>query len=84
MDQFKAYAAPIFAKGRGWTYHPDKTTRRIVPLGRDGQAYRFYETLTHAKYGTLRGSGVVVFFQGKLLVDQYVLSFAITRRRTGC
>ncbi len=82
IDQFKAYALPIFAKGKGWTYHPDKTTRRIMPVAKDGQAFRFYETLKHAKYGTLRGSGVAVFFRGKLLVDQYVLSFAIPNEKT--
>ncbi len=77
IDQFREYAQPIFAKGKGWTYHPVPGSRRVRPLSKDGSAYGFYEQLKHEKYGTLHGSGVVVLYEGKLRVDMYVLSFAI-------
>lgn len=79
IDQFKEYARPVFAKGKGWTYVPDKTTRTVRPLdtGAGSGSFAFHERLTHAKYGTLHGSGVVVTHEGKLKVDMYVLSFAI-------
>jgi len=80
IGEFKDYTRPVFAKGKGWTYHPEAATRRVRPLG--GGSFRFYETLRHERYGVLRGSGVVVTHEGRLRVDQYVLSFAIPNEKT--
>ena len=75
VEAFRAYAHPHFSKGQGWTYVPRPDRR--VRLGADGRTAWFYETLDHAKYGVLRGSGVLVLLDGQWRVAQYVLSFAV-------
>lgn len=80
VAEFKAYAAPHFAKGQGWTYAP---VERHVHLAADGRTAWFYERLTHAKYGETRGSGVLVMREGRWRVAQYVLSFAVPNARAG-
>ena len=74
VQAFKAYAAPHFSKGKGWTYVPDKTRRRIRV---QGEVAWFYEPLTHARYGELRGSGVLLRRNGRWHIAQYVLSFSV-------
>jgi len=77
LDQFKAYAAPIFARGRGWTYHP-----RDRHLTISGDAAWFDESLDHDTYGVLRGSGVLRREAGgDWKIEQYVLSFAVPNDR---
>ncbi len=55
IEQFKGYALPLFAKGRGWTYTPRE---RHIQVGNDGVAW-FDELLDNAKYGRCRGSGLL-------------------------
>ncbi len=55
LDQFKAYALPLFAQGHGWTYTP---VQRHTSVSADGWAW-FDELLENKKYGTCRGSGVL-------------------------
>ena len=57
MEQFRGYAHPAFAKGKGWTYHP---VSRNLFVGPSGDAVWFDEELEHAMYGRCRGTGVVV------------------------
>lgn len=57
LEEFKAYAKPHFAAGRGWTY---TVIERHVTLGPDGQTAWFDERLQNAKLGECRGSGVLV------------------------
>jgi len=76
VEAFKAYAAPFFSKGKGWTYHPDRSTR-LVRYGADRKTAWFYETLRHEKYGVLRGSGAMVRVGKAWKISQYILSFAV-------
>ena len=78
LAQFKAYADPIFARRRGWTYHP-----RDRHLQVSGDVAWFDEKLDHASYGELRGSGVLRRYgPGEVWkIDQYVLSFAVPNDR---
>lgn len=73
LAEFRAFVAPYFAEGRGWTYHP--VERRIDPCGPDAAA--FYETLDNAKYGRLRGSGALVRGPEGWRIAHYVLSFQV-------
>ena len=73
-SQFRSYAHPIFAEGRGWTYVP--TTRRIV-LEASGDVAWFDETLEHSKYGRPRGTGVLRRTDDGWRIAQYVLTFPI-------
>jgi hypothetical protein len=74
IEQFKAYALPLFAKGRGWTYTPRE---RHIQVSHDGWSW-FDELLDNAKYGTCRGSGVLRQQpSGLWLIVQYDLSVPI-------
>lgn len=74
LEQFKAYAEPIFATGRGWTY---VKIRRTVNV-QNHETVWFDEMLQNAKYGTCRGSGVVVRCDdGAWRIAQYNLSVPI-------
>ncbi|MFN3668076.1 MAG: nuclear transport factor 2 family protein [Brevundimonas sp.] len=78
IPAFRAYAEPFFARGQGWTYHPRDRTLII-----SGDFAWFDETLDHATYGVLRGSGLLrrhgVGDDWK--IEQYVLSFAVPNDR---
>lgn len=76
ITAFKAYADPIFARGRGWTYHP-----RDRHLSVSGDLAWFDEKLGHAAYGELRGSGVLRRTEDGWKIEQYVLSFAVPNDR---
>ncbi len=82
LDAFRAYARPVFAQGRGWTYVPEPGTRRIR-ISSDGQVAWFYEALRNEKYGATRGSGVLVRTAAGWRVAQYVLSFPIPNDKAG-
>lgn len=73
LEQFRAYAEPYFAQGKGWTYHPHDRTVMSV-----GDVFVFDEQLTNAGYGELRGSGVLLrYADGQFKIHQYVLSFTV-------
>ncbi|WP_395943756.1 nuclear transport factor 2 family protein [Brevundimonas sp.] len=78
LAQFRAYADPIFAQGKGWTYHP-----RDRSLSVSGDIAWFDEKLDHDAYGELRGSGVLRRYgPGETWkIEQYVLSFAVPNDR---
>lgn len=74
LDAFQAYAAPHFEEAPAWAYTPHEREIHIGP--RRGAAW-FYETLDHARYGRVRGSGALRR-EGKVWrITQYVLSFPI-------
>jgi ketosteroid isomerase-like protein len=73
LDQFRAYAEPLFAKGRGWTYAP---MQRHVHVEPNGWAV-FDELLTNAKFGTCRGSGSLRRTSAGWKIVQYDLSVPI-------
>jgi hypothetical protein len=74
IPQFRAYAEPFFSQGKGWTYTP---TRRHIAILPDGRSAFFDELLENAKYGTCRGSGVVLLRDGAWRIAQYNLTFTI-------
>lgn len=74
VAEFKAYAQPHFSKGKGWTYRPRS---RDVSISKDGSTAWFDELLDNAKFGTCRGSGVLVRAGGTWKIAQYNLSVPI-------
>ena len=74
IDQFRAYAEPYFAKGKGWTYKPRE--RHIVVTDNPCKCIAWFDELLDSEsYGTSRGAGVVVLQDGQWKVAQYALTF---------
>jgi ketosteroid isomerase-like protein len=74
VAEFKAFAEPYFSEGRGWTY---TTTERHVYVAADGETAWFDEMLWNEKYGTCRGTGVLVRSPEGWRIAQYNLTFPI-------
>ena len=74
VAEFKAYAKPVFDRGRGWTYTP---TERHVNVASEGGHASFDELLFSAKYGVCRGTGVLRLIAGEWKIEQYVLTLPI-------
>jgi hypothetical protein len=74
VEEFRAYAAPWFAQGRGWTY---AVTERHLCASADGRTVWFDERLHNEKYGECRGSGVLVHGERGWRFAQYVLSLPV-------
>jgi len=74
-DEFRKWAHPYFASGKGWTY---KSTARWISFAPDRRVAWFDEVLQNASYGTCRGSGVLVQqADGSWKISQYNLSIPI-------
>ena len=74
-EEFRKWAHPYFANGKGWTY---KTTARWVSFAPDRRVAWFDEVLENASYGTCRGSGVLLLQpDGSWKIAQYNLSIPI-------
>ncbi len=71
VEEFRAYAHPHFAQGKGWTYHP---RNRHVAFSADGGTAWFDELLDNDKYGECRGTGVLQRYDGEWKVEQYHLT----------
>lgn len=80
IQQFRAYAEPHFAAGRGWTYVP---TERHVALSPDQATAWFDERLENAKYGECRGTGVLRRLGGAWRIVQYNLSVPVPNELLG-
>lgn len=74
VAEFRAFAEPYFSKGKGWTYTPKE--RHIDP-GPDGATAWFDEVLWNEKYGTCRGTGVLLLTEEGWRIAQYHLTFPI-------
>jgi len=72
VDEFRAFAEPYFSKGRGWTY---TKTERHIDLAVSGNTAWFDEMLLNEKYGTCRGTGVLVLTGKGWRIAQYHLTF---------
>jgi hypothetical protein len=74
--EFRAYCAPYFAAGQGWTYIP---VSRHVTLDPHGHVAWSDEVLTNQKYGLCRGTSVLSYEPNtdKWRIKQYSLSFLI-------
>ena len=87
IAEFRAYAEPYFARGRGWTYVPRSRSLTLAPLDCRCVVW-FDEALDSQSYGTSRGTGVLVRGDdGKWRVALYALTFpipnALAREMTG-
>lgn len=76
LPQFRAFAEPYFARGRGWSYPATERKITIAPIECRCIAW-FEEKLTNTSYGETRGSGVLRLTDDGWKIEQYVLSFAI-------
>ena len=74
MAAFRGFAEPHFGSAPAWSYTP---ATREVHLDDRGRTAWFYETLTHARYGHVRGSGVLRRDRSGWAITQYVLSFPV-------
>ncbi len=73
--EFEAFARPYFDGVEAWTYTPVSRHIEADPA-RPGVAW-FDELLTNAKYGTCRGTGVLVAHDGRWKIAHYSLAFPI-------
>ncbi|WP_029416283.1 nuclear transport factor 2 family protein [Brevundimonas bacteroides] len=80
LSEFRAYAAPVFARGRGWSYPATERTITIAPIDCRCIAW-FEEKLINDSYGVTRGSGVLRLTDDGWKIEQYVLSFAVPNDR---
>ena len=77
IAQFRGYAEPYFAQGRGWTYTPRSRSLSLAPLDCRCVVW-FDEALDSASYGTSRGTGVLVRGEdGRWRIALYALTFPI-------
>jgi len=77
-EEFRAYAAPYFSQGKGWTYVPRPGTRHVTVLPEtQGRVCFFEELLDSEKYGTCRGTGAARKVGGEWKVCQYHLTFPV-------
>lgn len=76
IKEFRAFAEPYFAKGKGWTYRP-RSRHVVVADVRCRCVAWFDELLDSESYGTSRGTGVLVLKDGKWKISQYALTFPI-------
>jgi uncharacterized protein (TIGR02246 family) len=76
LAQFRAYAEPFFAQGKGWTYRPRERHVTLTTQACACIAW-FDELLDSASYGTSRGTGVMVLEDGHWKVAQYALTFPV-------
>jgi hypothetical protein len=73
-QEFRDYAKKRFDTGKGWTYHPHDRHITVAP---DAEHAFFDELLSHDRYGTCRGSGVLRKEGGDWKILQYNLSIPI-------
>lgn len=79
-EAFLGFAAPVFARGEGWTYSARNSGRdRHVTLAPDPCACVawFDEVLDSVTYGTARGEGLMVREGGEWRVLRYALTYPI-------
>ena len=76
LAQFKAFAEPYFAKGKGWTYIPRERHFGYADIPCKCVVW-FDELLDSESYGTSRGTGVLVLQDNEWKIAQYALTFPI-------
>ena len=74
LEAFKAYVKPHFDKGQGWTYTPRE---RHISVAAGASVAWFDEMLDNAKYGTCRGTGVLVKEGKSWKLSQYHLTIPV-------
>lgn len=78
VAQFRAWAAPHFARDSAWIFLP--LQRHLVLDGGGAHAW-FDEVLGSASYGLCRGSGVLRRIDGRWKLAQYNLAFLVPNER---
>jgi SnoaL-like domain len=86
VEEFKSYVMPYFSKGIGWIYKP---VTRNISYSNDEQIAWFDEILDNERFGTARGSGVLVKEVDDLVLNstswkiaQYHLTIPIPNEKT--
>ncbi len=74
LEEFKKYALPRFAEGKGWSYIVKKRNVTLAPLK---DVAWFDEVLENKNYGLCRGTGVLVKSMGHWKISQYNLTIPI-------
>jgi hypothetical protein len=74
LEEFRVYAHPHFASGKGWKFVP---RQRHVTVADDGVTAWIDEILDSAPYGTCRGTGVLRKRGGTWLIAQYALTIPV-------
>jgi ketosteroid isomerase-like protein len=74
LPEFRAFAEPYFADGRGWTY---TASERHVDVAPGGDTAWFDEVLWNDRYGTCRGTGVLIRTSDGWRIAQYHLTIPI-------
>lgn len=70
---FQAYAKPHFDKGKAWNFTP---LERHIYFGTD-KKIAWFDELLDTQMKICRGSGVMVFKNGKWKIKHYVLSMTV-------
>lgn len=76
VEQFRAYAHPVFSQGRGWTYVLREGSRQIA-FAPGGDVAWFDELLDNANYGETRGTGVLRRIGDDWKISQYHLTIPV-------
>jgi len=72
--QFTSFVQPYFSQGKGWLYVSRQRNISLLPVAR---VAFFDELLHHNKYGTCRGTGVLIKTKQGWKISQYNLSLPI-------
>lgn len=72
--EFSRFTKTYFDQGKGWTY---TARERNIYFNQEKTTAWFDEKLSNAKYGDVRGSGVLLRTQAGWKIVQYNLSFPI-------
>jgi ketosteroid isomerase-like protein len=80
LPEFRAYAHPIFARGKAWNF---RAARRAISVAPSGELAWFDEDLVTEGLGPARGSGVLVHptGDGPWRIAQYNLAITIPNDR---
>ncbi len=76
VKEFRSFAMPYFARGKGWTYKPRERHVVIADIPCRCVAW-FDELLDSESYGTSRGTGTLMLKDGSWKISQYALTFPI-------
>ncbi len=76
VEAFRAYAMERFAAGKGWTYAPRQRHVTLANIPCSCIAW-FDELLDNERYGTSRGTGVLIRTDDGWKIEQYALAFPI-------
>ena len=73
-DEFRAFAAPHFEDGSGWTFVPHD---RVLAFSENGRVVWFDEKLDSEHMGKCRGTGVLEYRNDGWKIVHYNLTFTI-------